>query len=220
MGKHTGEGQEYSHSRIPTERRGNDGRRASGWCLSNTVSHKGHPRCWNEGAKVWWKMGYLPSVEGSPYEIRLNHKGKNSHFTMEKPGCRHLSHLQIGAQRTQHHFCGFPAPNVWPGFNREQIADKHRSRDLLQSDWPLLFESVEVTKSRSAGDLLQVERDKGGVTAQCNMWSWTGPWSGERTLRGHSVRSEYRLQINPESHVSADSLVLIIVLGFWELITI
>jgi len=82
-----------------------------------------------------------------------------------------LMHLQIGAQRTQRHFCGCPAPKVSPGFNPEQISDKRKSRDFLQSNWPILFESIKVIQNRNAEELPQVKRDEGGVTVQCDMWS-------------------------------------------------
>lgn len=43
--------------------------------------------------KVWWEMGYLPSLKATPYEIFLNFKEEKSRFTVEKPGRQHLSQV-------------------------------------------------------------------------------------------------------------------------------
>lgn len=47
---------------------------------------------------------------------------------------------------TQYHFCNFPAKDAKPECKNEGMADKPKLRDILQSDWNVIFLNAKVVK--------------------------------------------------------------------------
>ena len=61
---------------------------------------------------------------------------------------RHYAHYVYDAMRKARPFSGIPAQNVWPESNHERTSDKHKSRDILQNNWQVFIESVEIMKDK------------------------------------------------------------------------
>lgn len=114
-------------------------------------------------------------------KILINYRGENSDFTVQRfvnatitkwsEFTSNKTHRHHGPTEKGTHFCGVLAKN----HNLILIRRKHQQpqmRDILQSNWPLLFLNVKVIKARERLRN-KLEDTKEETTTKCYVRPWT-----------------------------------------------
>lgn len=124
-----------------------------------------------------------PKIQPHPHMILINYAEKNS-FTAEKTYGHHLnktfrvSYLVDSLRTTKHPSVIFLAKR----YNLNLMMRKYQTSQI--EEWTCCEEQADCFKMSRAwkikkkSNIFHMKRDKWDMTTKCNVWSWTGSWTG------------------------------------------
>lgn len=89
-----------------------------------------------------------------------------------------------------------------------KASDKLKQRNVSQNIWPLMGKTIKVMRFKENWETVEIRKDRGNLTAECCVLSWTVSRNG--------WRASWKIQWNlNKTYGLVHSIVLVLISWFW-----